>query len=61
MLSQLTGGGKFKKVNLSGAGMESVVTNSGYLVDVLEKANCASKEKVEKIFQDEIKGASWEK
>lgn len=52
MLSQLTGGGKFKKVNLSGVGMESVVTNSGYLADVLEKANCTNKEKVEKILED---------
>ena len=48
MLSQLTGGGKFKRVNLTGVGMESVVTNSCYLADVLGKANCTSKEKIEK-------------
>ena len=60
MLSQLTKGGKFKKVNLTGVGMESVVTNSCYLADVLEKANCASKEKVERILEAEVKGANWE-
>ena len=60
MLSQLTGGGKFRKVNLSGIGMESVVTKSGYLADLLEKANCTSKEKAEKILEDEIKGADWD-
>ena len=43
MLSQLTKGGKFKKVNLTGVGMESVVTNSCYLAEVLEEANCTNK------------------
>ena len=60
MLSQLTGGGKLKKVNLVGVGMESVVTNSCYLAGVLEKANCTSKEKIERILEDEVKGANWE-
>ena len=40
--------------------MESVVTNSCYLADVLEKANCTSKEKVERILGDEVKVANWE-
>ena len=60
MLSQLTGGGKFKKINLTGAGMESVVTNSAHLAEVLTKANCTSREKVETVLEDEVKGASWE-
>ena len=60
MLSQLAGGGKFKRVNLTGVGMESVVTNSCYLAEVLEKANCTTKEKIERILEDEVKGASWE-
>ena len=47
-------------VNLTGAGMESVVTNSGYLAEVLTKANCTSKEKFENVLEEEIKGANWE-
>ena len=60
MLSQLTGGGRFNKVNLTGAGMESVVTNSGYLVDMLTKANCTGKEKVEQVLENESNGANWD-
>ena len=60
MLSQLTGGGKFRRVNLTGAGIESVVTNTCYLAEVLEKATCTTKEKIERVLEDEVKGASWE-
>ena len=45
MPSRLTKGGKFKKVNLTGVGMQSIVTNSCYLAEVLEKTNFTSKEK----------------
>ena len=38
MLSQLTGENKFHRVNLVGAEMESVITNSAYLAGVLDKA-----------------------
>ena len=48
--SQLTKGGKFKKANLVGLGMQSPVTNSSYLTEVLEKADCTTKEKVEKVL-----------
>ena len=60
MPSQLTGGGKFQKVNLTGIGMESVVTNSTHLAQVLTKANCTSREKLETVLVDEVKGVNWE-
>ena len=61
MLSQLTQGGRFKKVNLEGMGMESVITNSSHLAEVLEKAQCTTREKVEKVLEAEVKGERWGK
>lgn len=60
MLSRLTGGGDFQKVNMTGVGMESVVTNSTHLANVLMRANCTSKEKVEAVLEAEVKGDDWE-
>ena len=49
--------------------MEAVITNSTYLAEVLTKANCTSREKVEAVLEDEVKavledevkGAGWRK
>ena len=60
MLSQLTGKKNFIRVNLEGEKMESVVTNSKYIAEVLKKASCDTREKVEKELEKEIKGESWE-
>ena len=60
MLSRLTKGGRFCKVNLSGERMESVITNSKYLAGMLERAGCDSREKIEEELEKETKGRNWE-
>ena len=42
MLSRLTGGSRFQKVNFTGADVESVITNSIHLATLLQEANCSS-------------------
>ena len=55
MLSHLTQSRQFKRINMQGAGMDSVITNSTYLAEVVEKAQCTTREKVEQILEDEVK------
>ena len=59
MLSRLTQSEQFKRVNIQGAGMDSLITNSVHLAAVLEKAQCTTREGVEQILEDEVKGRSW--
>ena len=47
-------------MNLEGKKMESVVTNSKYIGEVLKKASCNTREKVQKELEKEIKGGNWE-
>ena len=58
MLSRMTKGQEFKRANIQGPGIESVVTNSAYIAASLERAQCETREGVEKLFEDEIKGKS---
>ena len=40
--------------------MESVITNSEYLAEVIEKEQCTTREKIERILEDEVKGKYWD-
>ena len=55
MLTQLTGYSKFRKVNFEGSEVESVITNSDRLAEVLTNSKCASRETVEKVLEAEVK------
>ena len=46
-------------MDLQGPGFESVVTNSAHIAALLEGAQCTTKESVEELLEDEVKGRSW--
>ena len=58
MLSRTTKSHEFKRVNIQGPGIESVVTNSAYAASLLERAQCETREGVEKLIEEEVKGDS---
>lgn len=60
MLTQLTGCDKFRKVNFEGSEVESVITNSNHLAEVLTKSKCTSRETVEQMLEAEVKSGDWE-
>ena len=59
MLSRMTQSQQFKRVNVQGAGIESVITNSAYIAALLEKAQCTTREGVERLLEDEVQGKNW--
>lgn len=47
VLSRLTEGSKFYRVNLQGKEMESIVTNSARLASIIKEAECETSKEVE--------------
>ena len=47
VLNRLTEGAKFYKVNLQGKDMESIVTNSARLANIINQAECETIQEVE--------------
>ena len=60
MLSRVTKAYEFKKVNIQGSGVESVITNSAQLASLLERAQDKSREGIEKLLEEEVKGEKWD-
>ena len=50
MLSQLTHYRRFKRVNLQGDGIDSIITNFEYIASPIERAQCTTKEGVESLL-----------
>ena len=61
VLSRLTEGSKFYKVNLQGKEMESIVTNSARPASLIKEAECGTSKEVEEELEKEVRGSRWEK
>ena len=60
MLIRMTGSEDFKKVNIRGSDIESVITNFAYVAAILDGAQCETKEAIEKLLEEEVKGDGWD-
>ena len=60
MLSRMTGSQEFKRVNLQGPVIDSVVTNSAYVAELLGRARCETREGVEELLEEQVKGDQWD-
>ena len=55
----MKGSQDFKKVHLQRPSIESIITNPAYVAALLEGAQCETREAVEKVLEEEIRGDSW--
>ena len=60
MISRMIGSHEFKKINFQSSGSESVITNSAYMAALLDRAQCETREGIEKLLEDEIRGDNWD-
>ena len=60
MLSRMMEGAELKRVSIQSPFIDSVVTNSAYVAELLGRARCETKEGVEEPLEEHIKGGQWD-